>query len=91
MEFKFQMLEIVKDKVSGYQGVVMVRSEFSTGCAHYGVASQSLTSEGKVKDWEYFDESRLISVGHLNEIKTKKEKEKHPSGPFQNPPRSLER
>jgi len=59
--FKFELGETVKDKITSFQGVVMVRSQFLTGCIHYGVCSQDLKA-GKMTDWEWIDSKRLIRV-----------------------------
>jgi hypothetical protein len=60
--FKFKLGQEVKEVVTGYKGIIMVRSEYFTGCNHYGIQNKEITSEGKVKEWEYFDESRLVTT-----------------------------
>jgi hypothetical protein len=35
---KFRMNDILKDRVSGFQGQVLGISFYSTGCIHYGLA-----------------------------------------------------
>jgi len=59
--FEFELGEILKDRVSGFQGVVMARTEYFTGCVHYGLCSQSLKDNRPI-DWEWFDETRLDKV-----------------------------
>ncbi len=61
--FKFELHQIVKDKVSGFTGVILGRTEYATGCIQYGVAPQKLDKDGKVCDWLWFDESRLKETG----------------------------
>jgi|GEM_PF-2446504 len=58
---KFLLGEILKDKVTGFQGVAMARTEYFTDCTHYGLCSQNLES-GKPIDWEWFDETRLVKT-----------------------------
>ncbi len=41
---KFDLGDLLEDKVTGYKGVVMAVSFYSTGCIHYGL---SLTKAGK--------------------------------------------
>jgi hypothetical protein len=97
-KFKFQMNAELKDVVSGYKGIVMVRCEYSTGCRHYGLAAP-IDKDGKLPAWEYFDESRLISTGRiledlksdatgriLEDLKSDVIKIKPPSGPMPNAP-----
>ena len=66
--FKFKMNQVVKDKVTGYQGVILARIEYATGCQHYGVCQQVVSKEGKIPEWEYIDESRLVLVGKIKEL-----------------------
>ena len=56
---KFEFGDLVKDTVSGFEGIVMVRALYSTGCTHYGLAPEELDKDGKVREWEWFDQSRL--------------------------------
>lgn len=61
--FKFELGEVLKDKITGFTGVVMVRSQYLTGCLHYGLQSRKIGEKGKTSDWEHFDENRLVSIG----------------------------
>jgi hypothetical protein len=56
------MRDVLKDDVSGYQGVVMGVTFYDTGCIHYGLAPQKVKSDGTLNDWQWFDESRLTLV-----------------------------
>jgi len=62
VEFKFEMEEEVKDRISSFSGVILARSEYATGCKHYGVAPKKMSKDGLVMEWQWFDESRLISL-----------------------------
>jgi len=61
--FKFELHQIVKDKVTGFRGVILARSQYATGCRQYGVAPQKMTKEEKPPEWEWFDETRLQYTG----------------------------
>ena len=66
-QFKFQLGEVLKDKVTGFQGAVMVRAHYFTGCVHYGLCPQEL-KDGKPIDWEWIDSSRLIRVDGAEQV-----------------------
>jgi len=61
VDFTYGLGDVLKEKVSGFEGVVMVRAEYSTGCIHYGLQSQKL-KDGNPQDWHWFDQSRLELV-----------------------------
>jgi hypothetical protein len=77
------MNDILKDRVSGFKGMVLGITKYDTGCTHYGLAPTQVSKDGLVSDWQWFDESRLTLV--------KKAKEKSidipHSGPDCNPKR----
>lgn len=83
MERKFELGEILKDKISGFQGVAMARIEYFTDCVHYGLCPQALIN-GKSVEWEYFDETRLVKVKGAKKIE--KEVRIPTSGIYPNPP-----
>jgi len=62
-EFEFDLGEVLVDVVTGLQGVVMGRTQYITGCTHYGLLAQKLDKDGKVRDWEWMDEKRLKRTG----------------------------
>jgi hypothetical protein len=61
VDFKFENGDKLRDKPSGFEGIVMVRAEYSTGCVHYGLLSQTL-KDGAPMDWHWIDQSRLELV-----------------------------
>jgi hypothetical protein len=63
----------------------MARTDYYTGCRHYGLLSRELTKEGKEKDWQYFDENRLVIAGKPININKKDDYE---SGVFPTPPQA---
>jgi hypothetical protein len=54
----------VRDRITGFEGVVMGRTEYITGCTHIGVQSKKLSKEGKMQDWEWIDETRCEVIDH---------------------------
>jgi hypothetical protein len=52
----------VRDKVSGFTGIVMARYEYLTGCVQYGVAPEKLSKDNKPDEWQQFDEGRMHVV-----------------------------
>ena len=72
------MYDKVKDKVTGFSGVILARCEYATGCSHYGVCPERLTKEGKSPEWEYIDESRLVLLGKFQPFKGTNPKDPSP-------------
>lgn len=66
MQPKFDFGDVVQDMVTSLKGVVMARSEYHTGCTHYGLSPQSCSKDkdGRVgvPDWVWLDETRLKLV-----------------------------
>jgi len=84
---KFELGEILKDKITGFQGVAMARTEYFTDCTHYGLAAQKVKDDGTVQDWQWFDETRLVKIDGCERIE--KEPRCNPqatSGPEANAP-----
>lgn len=44
--FKFELGVTLKERVTGFEGVVMGRTQYYTGCDHYGLLSRELTDKG---------------------------------------------
>ena len=78
-KFKFELNVELRDRVTGYTGLVMCRSDYATGCRHYSLQSY-MDKDGKVPEWQSFDESRLDATGRTMET-LKKAGAKDPSGP----------
>ena len=81
--FKFNLGEILKDNVTGFKGAVMARSDYFTGCRHYGLQAQTL-KDGKPLDWEWIDEVRLIRMKNAKKILPEPTKDN--GGPAPNAP-----
>ena len=82
---KFELGEILIDKVTGFKGVAMGRTEYFTDCTHYGLLSQEL-KDGKPVEWQWFDETRLVKVAGARIIKEPREAVVGTSGIFPNAP-----
>ena len=80
---KFELGEILKDKITGFQGVALGRTEYFTECNHYGLQSQVLKG-GEPVGWQWFDETRLVCVEGAEKIL--KEPRTPTSGPEPNAP-----
>lgn len=57
-DFLFELNSEVKDKVTGYKGVIVARTEWLYGCRRYTVQSQEM-KDGKPVDAMGFDEAAL--------------------------------
>lgn len=60
--FKYNMRDRVKDTVSGWEGLITVRTEHLNGCLQYCVRKTELDKDGKLQDGEWFDEQQLEKV-----------------------------
>jgi hypothetical protein len=62
-----------KDKVIGFEGVIIGRCQYLTGCDQYGLAP--LAKDGETKRAEWFDEGRVEIIGDgvkINEVSVAK-------------------
>lgn len=81
---KFANGDLLKDVVTGLEGIVMVVAFYSTGCIHYGLQPRKMTEKNDTPDWSWLDESRLelIEACAVNfNIDFNAETSKRPSGP----------
>jgi hypothetical protein len=53
-----QLGDRVKDRVTGFKGIVVARSEYLHGCRRVGVQAEKL-EEGKPTDAQWFDEPQV--------------------------------
>lgn len=81
--FKYELGEVLKDIVTGFEGVAMGRTQYSTGCNHYGLIPQKLTETGIPNEWVWLDETRLIPSKKKGILLGRA---KPASGPAPNPP-----
>ena len=80
---RFELGEVLMDKVTGFQGVAMGRTDYYTDCTHYGLCSRQL-KDGKPLGWEWFDETRLVRVKYAERVA--REPREPTSGPHPNAP-----
>jgi len=74
-DFRFSLGVKVRDVVTGFCGVTMARTQYATGCNHYGIQSMK-TRDGKIPELEWLDENRLCLVSDA----LKKNDDKYTSG-----------
>jgi hypothetical protein len=53
--------EMVKDKVTGFTGMVMARTEYLNGCVQVLVQPKGCDKEGKPKESVWMDEQRFTA------------------------------
>ena len=76
---------VAKDVVTGFEGVVMGRAQYLTGCDQYMVKPQGLDKDGKVRDSVWFDENRLEVTNHESLV-LPGDTERDPGGPTHDTP-----
>jgi hypothetical protein len=89
VNFKFDVGDLLMEKVTEMEGIVMVMAKYSTGCHHYGLLPRFVKDDKTEPDWTWYDESRLVLVRkgavcfdeELNEASLKKPSGAFPSGP----------
>lgn len=62
-----------KDKVTGFEGIIIGRIEYLFGCTQYGLCPPA--NDGKTNDTQWFDEGRIEITGKgilPKEVKTEK-------------------
>lgn len=82
-QFKFKLNLHVRDKITGFSGVILGRTEYATGCIQYGICPKCLI-EGKYPDWQWLDESRLELMGTTKIAGLKSIGGPHPKAPEAN-------
>jgi len=58
MKHTIEVGDRVKDKLTGFTGIVIAKTEWLNGCSRMGVQSEKL-KDGKTMDAEWFDEVQL--------------------------------
>lgn len=79
--FKIEMKAKVKDCVTGFEGIVIARAEYLTGCRQYLVTPMKLKDDGDIVNSIWFDEDRLTGIDLLG----KDERPQNDGGPQSNP------
>lgn len=73
-----------KDKITGFEGVIIGKCYYLTGCHQYGLTPKA--HEGKIQDTQWFDEKRIEIVGPgvtVSEVSM----EENPGGPNRDCPK----
>ncbi len=60
-EFKFNLGDKVQDTITGFTGIVTLRSQWLNNCNTYGVQPTEL-KDGSPQDRQHFDEPQLALV-----------------------------
>ena len=83
-DFKYKLGQIVRDSISGFEGVVTCRTQWLTNCNTYGVKPQKLKDDGSPMGVEHFDEPTLIEV----DPEPQYEEKRSTGGPTDSPPQT---
>ena len=75
----------VKDKITGFTGVVVGKTEWLYGCVRCGVSSKELHN-GSPIDTQWFDEESLELVEGEAQPVEEHDTDKPPAGPRNDPP-----
>ncbi len=75
----------VRDKITGFEGIAVVRAEYLYGCERIAIQSSTL-KDGSPIDVQYFDEDGLEVVNG----KEVKGSPPGPSGPRESPQRTVD-
>ncbi len=57
----FQLGQKAKDKITGFEGILIAKVTYLYGCDQYGVTPEA--RDGKTGDTQYFDEGRIEIIG----------------------------
>lgn len=52
--------DLAKDKITGFKGIVISRTDWLNGCVRFMLQSQKLQKEGMPQPAETFDEQQLV-------------------------------
>jgi len=59
-DFKFELGDVVKDVVTGFEGVIRGRADYLTGCDRFAVQSLTIKENSKPEEWVWFDENEIV-------------------------------
>jgi hypothetical protein len=60
-EFKYELGSVASDKITGFEGVIMCRTQWLNNCNVYGIKPQKLKDDKPI-GLEYFDEPDIEIV-----------------------------
>lgn len=58
-KFRFELGDKVRDRVTEFEGIIVVRSQHLNMCNRYAVQPQGIDKDGKIKDAFNIDEDSL--------------------------------
>lgn len=58
-----------KDKITGFEGVAIAKTEWFYGCIRYGLQGRKVKDDGTIADAQWFDEDQLIGIEQVEERK----------------------
>jgi hypothetical protein len=58
----FNLGKEAKDKVTGFEGIIIGKITYLYGCNQYGISPKA--KDGKVLDTNWFDEGRIEIIGN---------------------------
>jgi hypothetical protein len=61
-KFKFPLGIKAKDKITGFEGIILGRGDYLTGCNTYGLKPK-VDKDGKIQNMEWFDEGTIKKSG----------------------------
>ena len=61
-EFIFKLGAKAKDKITGFDGIIIGRADHITGCNTYGLKPK-INKDGEIKEAEWFDEGMIVITG----------------------------
>ncbi len=85
-EFDFECGATVRDKITGFSGVIRARTQYLTGCNKYAVQATDIR-EGKPEEWVWFDEGELEVFGKPVTLEVSRERRGGPVEAGKLPPR----
>lgn len=53
--------KMARDKVTGFEGIIIGKTSYLFGCDNYGVTPKA--SDGDIKDTRWFDKGRIEIIG----------------------------
>jgi len=64
---KFELGEMLQDKVTGFKGVAISRAEYLTDSTSYGLCCRTL-KDGVPMEVQWFDKSRLERIANAEKM-----------------------
>ncbi len=55
----------VRDSITGFEGIAVIRSEHLYGCVHIGITPTILNKDGSTIRPEFFDEQRVLVLEEM--------------------------